>query len=38
MALPRAAGDAVYIVAPFLVGVVADRSAMLKCSKETENR
>jgi hypothetical protein len=37
VALPRAAGDAVYIVAPFLVGV-ADRSAMLKCSKETENR
>ena len=33
MALPRAAGDAVYIVAPFLLGVVADRSAMgIECA------
>ena len=36
MALPRAAGDAVYIVAPFLVGV-ADRSAMLKGDREQMN-
>ena len=33
MALPRAAGDAVYIVAPFLLGVVADTSAMgIECA------